>query len=57
MTLTEFKNELTTAAALIEVLDTKYTKANSKRLRASINNIQKSAVEIKKALITTDKSL
>jgi len=55
MTHDELKVELETGIALIDKLDAKYTKADSKRLRACLNTIQKNAVQLKKELIASDK--
>ena len=52
----ELRLQLEAALTLVEQLEDKYTKANSKRLRAAINDLQKSAVANKKMLIETDKA-
>jgi hypothetical protein len=50
-------NEAKALIAESEAYEAKPTKASSKRLRAHINNIQKSAVAAKKELIEKDKEV
>ena len=54
MTNTELKELFEDGIKLIEKLDSRRTKADSKRLRVVLNTIKKHATEIKKRLIEED---
>jgi type II secretory pathway component PulF len=54
MTRQELRELLENGIVLLDALDENYTKANSKRLRAVLNTIQKNAVQLKKNLIASD---
>jgi len=56
MTYKELKDELQRGVELVNELDAKWTKANSKRLRALLNELKKSTTAIKQELMDTDKA-
>ena len=55
MTYNELREEMQRGIELIDGLDKKWVKANSKRLRDILNTIKKNATAIKKQLIEDDK--
>jgi predicted KAP-like P-loop ATPase len=50
----EYKEQTVELLEMIEKLDTKYTKAESKRIRKQMDTISKLKVEAKKDLIAED---